>query len=95
MELNRELERLGRAKEAAQNWDLLGDHLLAEQAQLDKGMYDKLERGLAITPDEALQFIHAKYANFRFIRKLAQTMKAGETAGMRLKGFMEEGEQNG
>lgn len=63
--------------------DLLDDHLLKEQSRLDKQVFMKLTQGHVVTPEEALQFVHAKYAHWRLLQSLEQKLQAGRAATAR------------
>lgn len=77
-------ERRSRATAAHMAVELLGEHFTDQQSKLDKDIFTKLDRGLVISPDEALQFIAMKYANYKLSKKLHQELSAGQTANAQL-----------
>lgn len=65
-------------------FDLLQDELVGAQKRLDDAMFKRLDRGDAISYEEALQYIHAKHANSVLMRHLIQKINAGQRANNHL-----------
>lgn len=94
MDFDRDLTRLHDGTAAKITWETLKDHLEGEQRRLDNKMFEKLTQGVVINGDEALQFIHEKFAHFALVRRLHQKLAAGASASQRLTPLM-EGAANG
>lgn len=76
--------RRSKATAAALAVDLLAEHFNDAQGKLDREMFLRIDKGVAISPDEALQFIYMKHAHHKLFAKLKTTMEAGQTANARL-----------
>lgn len=72
----------------------LSEHFDNVQGRLDKEMFDKLDKGMVIAPEEALQFIYMKHANQKLIRKFEATFKAGQSASQRIHPLMNGAHNN-
>lgn len=77
-------KRYGEASAARNALDLLADHFDSTQGRLDNDLFHKLDQGVALTPEEALQFIYMKHANYLLMKKLASHLRTGAAAGARL-----------
>lgn len=72
----------------------LGEHFEGIQGRLDKEIFDKLDKGLVITPEEALQCFYMKHANQKLMRKFEATFKEGQAAGQRIHPMMQGSNNN-
>lgn len=85
------LARAGKAKLAL---ELLGDELLAKMRAVDIAAFTVLEQGQDVSPDRALHLLYEKYALWKLLRSLEQTLNAGQGAA-RILGPRMEGTTNG
>lgn len=76
--------RRSKATAATLAVELLDDHFNGAQAKFDAEIFRKLDQGLVITPEEALQFIFMKHAHHKLCKMLASTLQQGRSANSQL-----------
>jgi hypothetical protein len=87
--------RLSQGHAAKAALDLLADDLLGQQRTLDLAIFTKLESGVVLTAEEALQQWHRKYAVYHLVKMLGQKLAAGASAGRVLEPMMNGAVPNG
>lgn len=81
---NNDWTRYNEAGAAKLTLDFLNDHFDGIQGRLDADVFHKLDQGVVISGEEALQFIYMKHANYTLMRTLQNKLKAGQNAAHRL-----------
>lgn len=84
MSFQNDLGRYSEAGIAKLLVDHLEDHFSGVQSRLDTEIFHKLDEGVALTAEEALQFVYMKHANYLLLKKLGNKIKAGQNAGQRI-----------
>lgn len=82
--MNQDFSRYDQAGAAKLTFDLLNDHFNNVQGRMDFELFSKLDKGLVVTPEEAIQFILMKHANHKLLKTLEQKITAGKSAGARI-----------